>query len=159
MLTKKRAALVQRSYLSSVGQALGLLNYLNIDSGIDITQNKVATKQNANLVEALIGAVYLDGGLKPCKELVKRLVWSQRDEAWKATNYKGRLIEYCHTNSFDNPEFHTTNVSGPDHDKEYEVHVQIGDRVFPAAIETNKKAAEQTAASHALSILNGFDLT
>ena len=157
LLTKKRAALVQRSFLASVGQSLSLLNYLRVDQGIDIVQDKVATKQNANLVEALIGAVYLDGGLKPCKELVNRLVWSHRVEAWKATNYKGRLIEYCHSNSYDNPVFHTMNVTGPDHDKVYEIHVQIGDRKFPSAIETNKKAAEQTAASNAISILNGID--
>jgi ribonuclease-3 len=157
LLTKKRAALVQRSFLASVGESLSLLNYLRTDQGINITQNKVATKQNGNLVEALIGAVYLDGGLKPCNDLVLRVVWSHRDEAWKTTNYKGRLIEYCHSQSLDSPVFHTTNVSGPDHDKIYEIHVQIGDRNFPTAIESNKKTAEQTAASNALTILNGID--
>jgi len=157
LLTKKRAAIVQRSFLAIVGELLGLLNYLRIDKGIDIAQNKVAIKQNANLVEALIGAVYLDGGLKPCSDLVTRLIWSHRDEAWKSTNYKGRLIEYCHSNSYDSPVFHTTNVSGPDHDKVYEIYVQIGDRIFPTAIEPNKKAAEQTAASNAITILNGTD--
>ncbi|MCJ7802583.1 MAG: putative dsRNA-binding protein, partial [Candidatus Marinimicrobia bacterium] len=157
LLTKKRAAIVQRSFLAIVGELLGLLNYLRIDKGIDIEQNKVAIKQNANLVEALIGAVYLDGGLEPCSDLVTRLIWSHRNEAWKATNYKGRLIEYCHSNSFDSPVFHTTNVSGPDHDKIYEIYVQIADRVFPTAIESNKKAAEQTAASNAITILNGID--
>jgi ribonuclease-3 len=158
LLTKKRAALVQRSFLSSVGYSLSLLNYLRIDQGIDIKQSKVAKKQNANLVEAIIGAVYLDGGLEPCSELVKRLIWSHREKAWKLTNYKGRLIEYCHANSLESPVFNTTNISGPDHDKMYEVHVQIGERFFPAAMESNKKAAEQTAASNALSILNGYDL-
>lgn len=157
LLTKKRAALVQRSFLALIGESQSLLNYLRIDQGINITQNKVATKQNANLVEALIGAVYLDGGLRPCNNLVRRLIWSHRDEAWKATNYKGRLIEYCHSNSFDSPVFHTTNVSGPDHDKVYEIHVQIGDRTYPTAIESNKKVAEQIAASNALTILNGND--
>ena len=157
LLTKKRAAIVQRSFLAIIGESLSLLNYLRIDNGIDITQTKVATKQNANLVEALIGAVYLDGGLRPCSNLVRRLIWSHRKKAWEATNYKGRLIEYCHSNSFDSPAFHTTNVSGPDHDKIYEINVQIGDRIFPTAIESNKKAAEQTAASNALIILNGVD--
>jgi ribonuclease-3 len=157
LLTKKRAAIVQRSFLAFIGESLGLLNYLRIDHGIDITQNKVATKQNGNLVEALIGAVYLDGGLKPCNDLVKRVVWSHRNEAWKATNFKGRLIEYCHSQSLDSPIFHTTNVTGPDHDKVYEIHVQIGERIFPTAIESTKKAAEQTAASNTLSILNGID--
>ena len=157
LLTKKRAAIVQRSFLASIGESLSLLNYLRIDQGIDITQNKVATKQNANLVEAIIGAVYLDGGLEPCRALVQRLIWSLRNEAWKASNYKGRLIEYCHSNSFESPLFHTTNVSGPDHDKIYEIYVQIGDRIFPTAIESNKKAAEQTAASNAITILNGID--
>ncbi|MBU0529795.1 ribonuclease III [bacterium] len=157
LLTKKRAAIVQRSFLAIVGELLGLLNYLRIDQGIDIKQNKVATRQNANLVEALIGAVYLDGGLEPCSNLVRRLIWSHRDEAWKATNYKGKLIEYCHSISLESPVFHTTNISGPDHDKVYEIYVQIGNRIFPTAIESNKKAAEQTAASNALSILNGID--
>ena len=157
LLTKKRAALVQRSFLADIGQSLGLINYLRIDQGIDISQNKVATKQNANLMEALIGAVYTDGGINPCKKMVVRVLWSHRTEAWKATNFKGRLIEYCHSNSFNNPIFHTTNITGPDHDKEYEIHVQIGDRTFPTAIDSNKKAAEQTAASNALSILNGID--
>lgn len=157
LLTKKRAALVQRRFLTSVGESLSLLKYLRIDQGIDITQNKVATKQNGNLVEALIGAVYLDGGLKPCSNLVRRVIWSHRVEAWKATNYKGRLIEYCHSNLLGVPIFHTTNVSGPDHDKVYEIHVQISDRIFPTAIESTKKAAEQTAASNALSFLNGID--
>lgn len=157
LLTKKRAAIVQRSFLAYVGESLSLLNYLRVDQGIDISQNKVATKQNANLVESIIGAVYLDGGLEPCRDLVQRVIWSHRKKAWKASNYKGRLIEYCHSNSFDSPVFHTTNVSGPDHDKVYEIHVQIGDRIFPTAIESNKKAAEQTAASNAITILNGID--
>lgn len=157
LLTKKRAALVQRSFLAEIGTSLGLLKYLRIDHGIEISQLKVSKKQNANLVEALIGAVYLDGGLDPCRDLVIRLIWSRRDEAWKLTNYKGRLIEYCHAHSMNNPIFHTSNVTGPDHDKVYEIHVQIGDRVFPGAIESNKKAAEQTAASNALTILNGID--
>ena len=157
LLTKKRAAIVQRSFLAYIGESLSLLNYLRIDHGIDITQNKVATRQNANLVEAIIGAVYLDGGLEPCRDLVKRFIWSHRKKAWKASNYKGRLIEYCHSNSLESPVFHTTNVSGPDHDKVYEIHVKIGDRTFPTAIESNKKAAEQTAASNAITILNGID--
>lgn len=158
LLTKKRAALVQRSFLAAIGNSLGLLKYLRINQGIEISQSKVSKKQNANLVEALIGAVYLDGGLDPCRDLVIRLIWARREDAWKLTNYKGRLIEYCHAHSMENPMFHTSNVSGPDHDKIYEIHVQIGERVFPGAIETNKKAAEQTAASNALTILNGFDI-
>ena len=157
LLTKKRAALVQRSFLALIGESFSLLDYLRIDRGINITQDKVAAKQNANLVEALIGAVYLDGGLRQCSDLVHKMIWSHREEAWKTTNYKGRLIEYCHSNSFDSPEFHTTNISGPDHDKIYEIHVQIGDKIFPTAIESNKKAAEQNAASNALTTLNGVD--
>jgi len=156
LLTKKRAALVQRSFLASIGQSLGLLNYLRIDQGINLTQKKVATKQSANLIEALIGAVYLDGGLKPCKNIILRLIWTQRSEAWKATNYKGRLIEYCHSNSMETPLFNTTSVSGPDHDKVYEIHVHIGDRIFPPALDSNKKTAEQSAASNALAILDGY---
>ena len=155
MLTQKRSALVQQSFLSTVGESLSLLDYFKIEKSIDITVNKIASKQSANLVEALIGAMYKDGGLEPCRKIINRVVWGNRHEAWKSTNYKGRLIEYCHSKSMESPSFHTTNVSGPDHNKMYEIHVSIGARTFLPALEDTKKAAEQTAAANALVILEG----
>ena len=153
LLTKKRSALVQQSFLSTIGEMLGLLQYLNTDPTVNINHKKVAIKQQANLFEALIGAIYLDGGLKPCKILIKNTIWAHRREAWKIINYKGQLIEYCHSNGRPNPIFNVVNITGPEHEKLYEVHVTIGKKTYPPGFESNKKAAEQVAAEQALSVL------
>lgn len=154
LMTQKRAALVQKPYLAQMGTLLHLMDYLQIDSGVDLSIEKIAEKQLANLYEALIGAIYLDGGLKPCRELILDTVWTHRNDAWKATNYKGRLIEYCHSEDIDNPNFLLKDISGPDHQRTFEVHVKIGKQTFPSGLGTNKKTAEQLAAKMALEEMN-----
>ena len=67
ILTQKRSALVQKSFLSTMGQLLNLLDYIKIEQNVDLSQDKIALKQAANLYEALIGAIYLDGGIKSAK--------------------------------------------------------------------------------------------
>ena len=154
LMTQKRAALVQKPYLAQMGTLLHLMDYLRIDSGVDLSIEKIAEKQLANLYEALIGAIYLDGGLTPCRELILGTVWTHRNDAWKATNYKGRLIEYCHSEDIDNPNFLIKDISGPDHQRTFEVHVKIGKQTFPSGLGTNKKTAEQLAAKMALEEMN-----
>jgi ribonuclease-3 len=153
ILTQKRSALVQKSFLSSMGKLLTLLDFLIIDSTVDLTQDKIAIKQAANLYEALIGAMYLDKGIEPAKKLILKTIWTNRQEAWKSVNHKGHLIELCHTKQLSNPKFLISDVSGPDHQKLFEVHVKIGENVYPSGIGTNKKDAEQNAAQNAMSIL------
>ncbi len=153
ILTQKRSALVQKSFLSSMGKLLTLLDFLIIDSTVDLTQDIIAIKQAANLYEALIGAMYLDKGIEPAKKLILKTIWTNRQEAWKSVNHKGHLIELCHTKQLSNPKFLISDVSGPDHQKLFEVHVKIGENVYPSGIGTNKKDAEQNAAQNAMSIL------
>jgi ribonuclease-3 len=105
LLTQKRSTLVQKEFLASMGKLLDLLSYLKIESPVNLDIEKIANKQQANLYESLIGALYLDGGLQPCKELILSTIWTHRIEAWKSTNYKGRLIEYCHSSSLRAPKF------------------------------------------------------
>ena len=153
ILTQKRSALVQKTFLATMGQLLKLLDFVQIESTVDLKEEKIAVKQSANLFEALVGAMYLDGGIKPAKQLILNSIWTHRHEAWKSVNYKGQLIELCHMNQIDNPKFLVSNVSGPDHQKLFEVHVKIGDEIFPSGIGTNKKSAEQHAAQHAMEVL------
>ena len=153
ILTQKRSALVQKSFLSSMGKLLTLLDFLIIDSTVDLTEDKVAIKQAANLYEALIGAIYLDKGIEPAKRIILRTIWTNRQEAWKSVNHKGHLIELCHIKQLANPKFLISDVSGPDHQKLFEVHVKIGENNYPSGIGTNKKDAEQNAAQNAMDIL------
>jgi ribonuclease-3 len=150
LLTKKRSALVQQSFLSIIGNTLDIMDYLIVEPNVDLNNEKVVNKQRANLVEALIGAIYLDGGIKPAKQIIIDTIWKHRNEAWKTINYKGQLIEYCHANGINNPKFHLVNVSGPDHQKTFEIHVTINGQEYPTGIGTDKKTAEQSAAQNAL---------
>ena len=153
VLTQKRSALVQKIFLATMGQLLKLLDFVQIESTVDLKEEKIAVKQSANLFEALVGAIYLDGGIEPAKQIILNSIWTHRHEAWKSVNYKGQLIELCHMKQIGNPKFLVSNVSGPDHQKLFEVHVKIGDEIYPSGIGTNKKSAEQHAAQHAMEVL------
>ena len=150
LLTQRRAALVQKPYLASIGHLLDLMDYLLIEKSVNLEIEKIAEKQQANLFEALIGAIYLDGGIEPCRKLILETVWTYRYEAWKTTNYKGKLIEYCHSKNIENPLFMVKDITGPDHQRTFEIQVKIGLKKYPSGMGTNKKTAEQLAAKLAL---------
>ena len=150
LLTQRRAALVQKPYLAIIGHLLDLMDYLLIEKSVNLEIEKIAEKQQANLFEALIGAIYLDGGIEPCRKLILETVWTYRHEAWKTTNYKGKLIEYCHSKNIENPLFMVKDITGPDHQRTFEIQVKIGLKKYPSGMGTNKKTAEQLAAKLAL---------
>ena len=150
LLTQRRASLVQKPFLATIGNLLDLMDHLKIEHSVNLNIEKIADKQLANLFEALIGAMYLDGGIEPCRRLILDTIWAHKEEAWKSTNYKGKLIEYCHSHEIKNPLFLVKDISGPDHQKTFEIQVKIGSKTYASGLGTNKKTAEQTAAQLAL---------
>jgi len=153
-LTQRRASLVRKSFLAKISKMLNLLDHINIESSVDMSIEKIAEKQQANLYEAIIGAIYLDGGIEPCRNLILDTIWAHRTEAWKETNYKGKLIEYCHIKDIGSPTFNVKDITGPDHQKTFEIEVKIDDQSFSTGIGLDKKSAEQTAAKIALEQLD-----
>ena len=77
-------------------------------------------------------------------------MWGYREEACKSANYKGKLIEYCHSQDIQNPTFELKDISGPDHQRTFEIQVKIGSKKYDSGLGTNKKTAEQIAAKLAL---------
>ena len=150
LLTEKRASLVQKSYLASMGKLLNLMDHLKINHNVNLRVEKIANKQLANIFESLLGALYLDGGLLPCENLILKTVWAHREIAWEKTNYKGKLIEYCHSKDIEGPVFELKDIYGPDHQRVFEIQVKIGSKIFKSGTGTNKKTAEQIAARIAL---------
>ena len=92
LLTQRRASLVQKPFLATIGHLLDLMDHLKIEHSVNLNIEKIADKQLANLFEALIGAMYLDGGIEPCRRLILDTIWAHKEDAWKSTNYKGKLI-------------------------------------------------------------------
>ena len=125
LLTQRRASLVQKPFLATIGHLLDLMDHLKIEHSVNLNIEKIADKQLANLFEALIGAMYLDGGIEPCRRLILDTIWAHKEEAWKSTNYKGKLIEYCHSHEIENPVFLVKDISGPDHQKTFEIALPI----------------------------------
>ena len=150
LLTEKRASLVQKSYLASMGKLLSLMDHLKINHNVNLRVDKIANKQLANIFESLLGAIYLDGGILPCENLILKTVWAHREIAWEKTNYKGKLIEYCHSKDIEGPVFELKDIYGPDHQRVFEIQVKIGSKIFKSGTGTNKKTAEQIAARIAL---------
>ena len=69
LLTQRRASLVRKSFLAKISKMLDLIDHIKIESSVNMNIEKIAEKQQANLYEAIIGAIYLDGGLENAKKL------------------------------------------------------------------------------------------
>jgi len=152
-LTRRRSALVSKSFLSRVGEELGVHKFLQVDSGVRLNDAKVRRNLVGDAVEALIGAIYLDGGMAGVERFIRRALLKREKVAAGFVNHKGRLIEFCHQRGLGNLRFQLLKTKGPEHDKRFVVQVRIGKRTFESAQADNKKAAEQEAAELALDVL------
>lgn len=152
-LTLRRSTFVSKSFLARVGEDLGLQHFLQVDSGVKLSNAKVRRNLVGDAVESLLGAIYLDGGMAAAEQFVKHRVLNREVEAAAYINHKGRLIELCHHHQLGKPRFDLLATKGPEHDKNFVVQVRIGTRTFASAQANNKKAAEQEAAELALSVL------
>ena len=151
-LTMGRSALVNRYHLARVAEDLELPRFLRVSGGVRLGDPRVRRNMSGDALEALIGAIYLDGGIIAAERFIKRHFLGRRRTA-EAVNYKGRLIEFCHQMNLGNPRFHLLRTHGPEHDKKFVVRVRVGSRTFESARANNKKAAEQEAAELALEAL------
>ena len=149
-LTKKRSTLVNREFLSKMGNNLNLINFIRSDPSVNLTDSKVAAKISADVYEAIAGAIYLDGGYKPASKFIQNTLCKSEHLLLEDQNYKGQLIEYCHSNGLPTPQFNITNSIGPEHEKLFIVNVKINpDQIWEGKGST-KKSAEQSCAQNAM---------
>jgi len=160
-LTVLRSILVNRKSLYEVGLSMDILDACIVDRSLDIGQ--LATRRTilSSIIESIIGAVYLDGGLKSARKIVYRWIIHSIDELdhMSSFNYKGQLFEICHKLGRELPLFRTLDASGPDHEKTYTVAVYIGSEQLGAGKGTTKRAAEQRAAKQAFDQLRQSKLS
>ena len=152
-LTKVRAKMVNRNALSSVGENINIGDFIILSSNIpkSITHNSKSILADA--LEALIGALYLDKGIEPCRSfIIKNIVKPvlKEGEYLVDENYKSQLLELAQAKKLANPVYQIINEAGPHHDKTFTVEVIIADKVYGKGIGKSKKEAEQFAAKKAL---------
>ena len=163
-LSQKKSVLVSRQALGKIVEEMELGQFLFIDKGEEKTGGRSRASNLANLFEALLGAIYLDGGYKPSKEFVHNFLLNRQEEILKTKtfyNYKSTLLELSQGRGWGMPHYRVVSESGPDHDKSFVVSVEVAKRWSAQGEGKSKKSAEQKAAKHALKKIEeqGSDLS
>ena len=153
-LTKIRSTLVNREFLSIMGMNLKLSKYIRVDQSVNISDPKVLGKISADVFEAIVGAIYLDGGYKYASKFINKTICKHDFLALKDQNYKGQLIEYCHKMGLPSPQFNIISSSGPEHEKTFIVNVEINEKNIWEGTGSTKKSAEQNCAKKAIENLS-----
>lgn len=150
-LTRIRAALVCEGSLVEVARALDLGSYLKLGKGEDHGGGRARPSIQADAVEAMLAAVYLDGGIGQARKLIHTLVLDQEKEKTAAgRDYKTALQELVQRESGQVLAYHLTGESGPDHAKTFQMEVLLNGASIGAGQGRSKKEAEQAAAKAAV---------
>ncbi|HLF86671.1 MAG TPA: ribonuclease III [Nitrospiria bacterium] len=152
-LSKMKARIVSKPTLSRVATRLQIGNYLLLGKGEEHTHGRNKSSLLADSLEAIIAAIYLDGGLEAAKEFLLDKFEEEMKELFKpelSFDYKTELQEICQQDFETLPSYSITGEHGPDHQKVFEVELTIKDRLFGRGSGKSKKEAEQMAAKEAL---------
>jgi ribonuclease-3 len=154
-MAKVRAAVVSKGTLAEIARGLGLGEYLELAPSEEATGGRKKESILADAVEAVIGAIYLDGGIDPAGQMILRL-WSgrvaERAKQPGVKDYKTRLQEVVARDGL-RPEY-TVDGSGPDHDRRFTAVVKVDGEELGSGEGRSKKQAEQAAARVALGALS-----
>lgn len=154
-LTKLRASLVCEKSLFEFSLELGLGDFLRLGHGEELMGGRERPSLLADAFEAVIAAIYLDGGMEPAEKFVLGFVKSalQHVEDAPFKDYKTLLQEIIQKNPEEKLYYVLASESGPDHDKRFEVNVMLNSNVIGRGIGRSKKSAEQLAAKEALELM------
>jgi ribonuclease-3 len=152
-LTKARAKLVNRRSLAERARQLGLGRRLILSRGEEISGGRERPSALADTFEALLGAIFLDGGFEAAREFILRQFFSAFGELSVIPileNPKGELQELLQAFSSEAPRYHVVAATGPDHDRVFECTVHHAGKELARGQGKSKKAAESEAALAAL---------
>ena len=151
-LTKVKSTLVARRTCARIARQLGLQKLVQVGKGMT-SSRALSSSVAASLLEAIIAAIYIDGGFEAARSFILRTFASLLDQAdakESQGNFKSLLQQYAQRELNTTPFYELLDEKGPDHDKCFESEVIITGRHFPSAWGMNKKEAEQKAAFNAL---------
>ena len=155
-LSKIRASLVNETGFDKLARALNLGDYILLSNAEDNNGGREKSSLLSNAFEAIMGAIYLEGGLKKVEEIAIRLIEENHKEISLDSlfrDYKTTLQELTQARFGITPEYKVIASRGPDHKKEFEVAVLIENKEYARAVGKSKKIAQQEAAKLAVDIL------
>ena len=155
-LSRLRAVIVSESSLARAAKVIDLGVYLLLGRGEEQTGGREKSSLLANAYEAIIAAIYLDGGIDEAYRMIKAGFEEEVKgiaQAGRTYDFKTELQELCQGRFGSLPRYSVVRESGPDHQKEFEVEIEAGGLVLGSGTGKSKKEAEQRAAGEALEAL------
>ena len=149
-LTKTRASMVCEPSLALCAKDIGLGGYLLLGKGEEGTGGRFRDSVTSDAMEALIGAVYLDGGFTSAKEFIHKFILTDLEDKKLFYDSKTILQEMVQAEKAGAITYSLVKEEGPDHNKSFHVEVLIGGSVSGKGVGRTKKAAEQQAAYEAI---------
>ena len=137
----------------SYAEEIGLGNYLKLGKGEERTGGRTRPSVLSDAFEAVIAAIYLDGGMDEAKKFVLRFVVPYVEAKPTFKDYKTMLQEVVQKNQGETLEYVLVSETGPDHDKCFTVEVHLNSNVIGRGVGGSKKKAEQNAAKEALELM------
>jgi ribonuclease-3 len=159
-LSKIKAGLISRSTLARAAARLRIGQWLRLGRGEEVTKGREKSSLLANALEAIIGAVYLDGGLNSARMFIQKALATEFSELQKSPvssvvwDWKSQLQELTHKQFGTSPRYRLVQESGPDHQKVFVVSVEVQGEMTGQGEGRTKKEAEQRAAAQAIKQAN-----
>jgi len=156
-LSKLKASLVSEKFLALKAGEFDLGNYITMSDKEERNGGKERKSIISDAMEALIGAIFLDGGFARARRLIHDFILKDCEEHLLTndlTNYKSILQEYCQSLYQNTPEYKQINESGPDHRKLFTMEVYVNAEKCGCGFGPNKKEAQQQAAQDACKKFN-----
>lgn len=155
-LTKVRSRLVNRKALAAYARQFNLWDFMLVSSSTAQSVGRGSETILADAFEALIAAIYLDGGYAEAQQFVRTQVLKALKHgivSIEDENFKSKLLEIAQASGYGVPRYVILNEEGPDHDRTFTVEVHVGSTITGIGVGKNKKDAEQAAAEQAFDIM------
>lgn len=157
-MTRLRASLVCESALSSRARSIGLADHILLGRGEESTGGRRRDSIISDVMEALIGAIYLDGGTEEAASFINRVVLTNLEKHEVENDAKSTLQEMLQAKGLATPRYEITGEQGPEHDKTFMTAVYLGDTKLGEGSGKTKKSAQQQAARSAVEAINNGEV-
>lgn len=154
-LTRLRASMVCEPALAYCARDIQLNTYILLGKGEEATGGRTRDSIISDVMEAVIGAIFLDGGIENAQRFIYRFVLSDLEDKILFMDSKTLLQEEIQRNNTAQLRYELVGETGPDHDKQFSVRAFLDDKLIGSGVGRTKKAAEQQAAYEALKRLKG----